>query len=64
MNWILILFLTVNPAVSNTGAGSASASVRVGFSSQETCVTAAKEVAAQLKSVNPAADVVWSCVKQ
>ena len=56
MTWILILFLTM--------PGSASASVRIGFNSQETCVTAAKETTAALKDVNKGADVVWSCVKQ
>ena len=47
--YILILF-----AVFGNGA---TAAVRVGFDSQITCVAAAKEVAAQLKTSHPEAKI-------
>ena len=54
--WILIFFVTM--------ANSTTASVKVGFNSQETCVDAAREVTTKLKALNVGSDVIWSCVKQ
>ena len=57
----LILFLTItNPA----GGATATASIKTGFNSVETCVAAAKELSAGLKAVNRGAEVIWSCVQQ
>ncbi len=53
MTWILIFFIMLP---NNTQAA-----VRVGFTSQETCVEAARDV----QSKQPqGAQVTWSCVKQ
>jgi propanediol dehydratase large subunit len=54
--WILIFFVTM--------ANSTTASVKVGFNSQETCVMAARELTVKLKALNVGSDVVWSCVQQ
>ena len=54
--YILILFALFD--------GAATAAVRVGFISQETCVTAAKELTANLVQSHPTAKIDWSCVKQ
>jgi hypothetical protein len=54
--YILILFALFD--------GSATAAVRIGFNSQETCVAAAKEVSANLLQTHPDAKVDWSCVRQ
>jgi hypothetical protein len=54
--YILIFFVTMN--------NNMSASVKVGFNSEETCVSAAREMATKLKVLNTGADVVWSCVRQ
>jgi hypothetical protein len=56
VNYILILFMML--------PNQTTASVRVGFTSQETCVEGAKVVAANLKANNPGATVDWSCIKQ
>lgn len=56
MAYILIFFLT-------TGTG-ATASVKVGFTSDAACAAAAREMTDKLKSVNITNDTVWACVKQ
>jgi hypothetical protein len=54
--YVLIFFLTT--------ASNATASVKVGFTSDETCAAAARELTAKLKALNIGNDVVWSCVRQ
>lgn len=54
--YILILFALFD--------GSATAAVRIGFNTQDTCVAAAKEVSGNLLREHPGAKVDWSCVKQ
>ncbi len=54
--YILILFSFFN--------NGATAAVRVGFTSVDTCIAAAQEVTTNLKATNPGTTVDWSCVKQ
>jgi len=56
MTYILLFFVMY--------ANGPSTSVRVGFDSQATCVAAAKDTQAQLKTSYPDARIDWACVKQ